>query len=121
MENIFRQQLVRLRRQNNLSQEQLASQLFVSRQSISKWEQGETSPDLETLVKLANILQVDLNELIGGVQPDPVEPTQTAEQSAPSDQLRVSGRPMNGWEFLARFWWLFFPIAGMLGWLFGVR
>jgi len=66
MENVFSQQLVKLRRRRSLSQEQLAHELFVSRQSISKWEQGATSPDLDAVVKLANLLQVDLNELVGG-------------------------------------------------------
>jgi transcriptional regulator with XRE-family HTH domain len=117
MENRFSQQLGKLRRRRQLSQEQLASQLFVSRQSISKWEQGETSPDLDMLVKLANLLQVDLNELIGGEQPQPAAQTTTVEHEGPRDYLRRwNGRPMNGWEFLAGYWWLLFPLIGSIGW-----
>lgn len=37
----------------NLSQDALAEQLFISRQSISKWENGDATPDLENLVRLA--------------------------------------------------------------------
>jgi len=110
MENVFSQQLVKLRRQQNLSQEQLAHELFVSRQSISKWEQGETSPDLDTVVKLANLLQVDLNELIGG---------QVVEAKAVKT-LPEGQRPMNGWEFLSKNWWMIFPLLAALSWVVGM-
>lgn len=112
MENVFSQQLVKLRRQQNLSQEQLARELFVSRQSISKWEQGTTTPDLDTVVKLANLLQVDLNELVGG------QTTMAQSQSAESHGVLPEGqRPMNGWEFLSKNWWMIFPLLVALGWV----
>lgn len=112
MENVFSQQLVKLRRQQNLSQEQLARELFVSRQSISKWEQGSTTPDLDTVVKLANLLQVDLNELVGG------QTTMVKAQSAESHSVLPEGqRPMNGWEFFSKNWWMIFPLLGALGWV----
>lgn len=41
----FNEKLVMLRKQNNLSQEQLAEQLNVARQTVSKWELGETTPE----------------------------------------------------------------------------
>ncbi|KIO93994.1 Transcriptional regulator xre family [Levilactobacillus brevis] len=66
MENKFNTQLSQLRRQAGLSQEQLASQVFVTRQSVSKWEQGETTPDLDTLISLATVLGVSLDELVSG-------------------------------------------------------
>lgn len=117
MENVFRQQLVKIRRQQNISQEQLAGQLFVSRQSISKWEQGETSPDIDTLVKLANLLQVDLNELVSGEQP--------AEASFRADNLETQQAnhqsQMNGWEFLSKNWWTIIPILGIVGWMLGAN
>lgn len=112
MENVFRQQLVKLRRRQNLSQEQLAHELFVSRQSISKWEQGETSPDLDTVVKLANLLQVDLNELVGGQTSQPKTHAYKEVKTLPEGQ-----RPMNGWEFLSKNWWLIFPLLAALSWV----
>ena len=112
MENVFKQQLVKLRRQQNLSQEQLAHELFVSRQSISKWEQGETTPDLDTVVKLANLLQVDLNELVGG------QPAADDSQPAKSRSVLPEGqRPMNGWEFFSKNWWMIFPLLAALAWV----
>ncbi|WP_261809654.1 helix-turn-helix domain-containing protein [Levilactobacillus humaensis] len=108
MENEFSQQLVKIRRRQNLSQEQLASQLFVSRQSISKWEQGETSPDIGTLVKLANLLQVDLNELVSG--------DSTGERVRDPEVLRQKTSTENFWEFLSNNWWTVIPILGIV-WL----
>ena len=52
-----------LRKQNNLSQEQLAEKLNVARQTISKWELGETSPDLSEAKKISKIFNVSLDDL----------------------------------------------------------
>ena len=51
------------RKQNNLSQEELAEKMGVARQTISKWELGETSPDLLQAKKLSQIFSVSLDEL----------------------------------------------------------
>lgn len=51
----FSSKLQKLRKDNNLSQEQLASELCVSRQAISKWELG-TLPDINNLIKISNFL-----------------------------------------------------------------
>ena len=57
--------LVALRRERGLSQEELASQLGVSRQAISKWERGEASPDVDNLIGLARFYGVSVDELLG--------------------------------------------------------
>jgi uncharacterized protein YjbI with pentapeptide repeats len=49
------------RRKMNFSQAQLAEQLFISSQAVGKWERGESLPDILTLIRLAEILGVDLN------------------------------------------------------------
>ncbi|MFA9413894.1 MULTISPECIES: helix-turn-helix domain-containing protein [unclassified Streptococcus] len=67
--NKFPEQLKTLRTQKSWSQDDLANQLHLSRQAISRWENGETSPDLDTLVKLASIFEVTLDELVTGVKP----------------------------------------------------
>ena len=59
------QQINLLRKQKNLSQEELAAEMDVSRQSVSKWETGLSRPDTENLIRLAKILEVDVNVLIG--------------------------------------------------------
>jgi HTH-type transcriptional regulator/antitoxin HipB len=57
--------LLKLRKENNLSQEDLAEKLGVTRQAISKWERGESSPDTDNLIQLSNLYRVSLDELLG--------------------------------------------------------
>lgn len=54
-----------LRRRAGLSQEQVAEQVGVSRQAVAKWEAGQSAPSTENLRKLAQVLQVGLEELAG--------------------------------------------------------
>lgn len=54
------------RKQNNLSQEQLASKIGVSRQAISKWEQEKGAPDIENLILLSDEMNISLDNLIKG-------------------------------------------------------
>lgn len=58
------EKIYELRTQHNLSQGDLANELNVSRQSISKWENGNSTPDLDKIIKLAEIFNVSLDELI---------------------------------------------------------
>lgn len=58
------EKLQKLRKDNNLSQEQLAEKIGVSRQAISKWERGEATPDSDNLICLAKIYNISLDELI---------------------------------------------------------
>ncbi len=60
----FNEKLVMLRKQNNLSQEQLAEQLNVARQTVSKWELGETTPEMDKLIKMSEIFKNSLDELM---------------------------------------------------------
>lgn len=56
--------LFSLRKRHNLTQEQLALELGVSRQAVAKWETGETMPDLNNCMALAEFYNVSLDELI---------------------------------------------------------
>ena len=57
-------QLFRARKKSGLSQEEVAEKLGVSRQTISKWEQDETIPDIFQSKKLALLYQLSLDELL---------------------------------------------------------
>ena len=54
-----------LRTKKGLSQEELAEKLFVSRQAVSRWENGETTPNTETLKLLSKLFDVSINTLLG--------------------------------------------------------
>ena len=56
----------RLRQQAGLTQEQLAEKLFVTRQTVSLWENGKTQPDVQTLERIAAVFQVDLMGVLYG-------------------------------------------------------
>ncbi len=60
----FNNKLYELRKQKGLSQEELAGRLNVSRQTVSKWEVGESSPDMEKLVAISELFEISLDELV---------------------------------------------------------
>ena len=57
--------IFRLRRDKGLSQEDLAEKVFVTRQAVSRWENGETVPGTETLKLLSKVFDVSINTLLG--------------------------------------------------------
>lgn len=60
----FCDKLPKLRKSNNLSQEQLADRLGVSRQAVSKWESGQSHPDMEKMNEMCKILNCTLEDLL---------------------------------------------------------
>lgn len=64
--NLVGQRICAERKRSGLSQEALAAQLYVTRQTISNWEVGKTMPDLESLKLLALALSVPIERLIYG-------------------------------------------------------
>lgn len=62
----FNEKLQQLRKENNLTQEQLAAQLYVSRAAISKWESGKGYPNIDSLKCIAKIYSVTIDELLSG-------------------------------------------------------
>jgi transcriptional regulator with XRE-family HTH domain len=57
--------LLELRTKSGLSQDELAEKVFVTRQAVSRWENGETTPNTETLKLLSNLFNVSINTLLG--------------------------------------------------------
>lgn len=62
----FAQNLQYIRTRNGLTQEQLAEEMGVTRQSVSKWESGTSFPEMETILKICDRYQVGLDELMRG-------------------------------------------------------
>lgn len=71
--------ILNLRKANNLTQEQLAQQLDVSRQSISKWESGQSIPELDKIIALSNIFHVTTDYLL--------KPSEIDQLSIKTEQL----------------------------------
>ena len=62
----FNEKLQELRKQNNLTQEDLAEKLYVSRTAVSKWESGRGYPNIDSLKAIAKILGISIDELLSG-------------------------------------------------------
>ena len=77
---MFQENLRLKRRERGLSQEELASRLHVVRQTISKWEKGQSVPDAEQLIKLAVILETTVSELLGTQVENEEESNQLAKE-----------------------------------------
>lgn len=65
------ERITALRKEKDISQGELAKRLEVSRQAVSKWEQGISSPDTNKLIQLARILETEVEYLATGVHPEP--------------------------------------------------
>lgn len=64
--DLFGKNLARLRKQRKLTQQQLADLLDVQQRLIGRWETGEGKPQFDYLVKLADVLEVNIDDLIRG-------------------------------------------------------
>lgn len=63
---VFSEQLSKLRKEENLTQEDLAEKCDVSRQAVAKWESGESLPDIYKISQIAKLFDISLEELIWG-------------------------------------------------------
>ena len=74
------------REEKNLSQQQLAEQLHITRTTVSKWENGRGMPDVSLLERLAEVLELSVSELVCGEQ------TAGEPEAALRDVIRISGK-----------------------------
>lgn len=62
---MFKDNLISLRKMHHMTQEALAEQLGITRQTLSKWETGESLPDIEKCMQIAQIFETTLDDLTG--------------------------------------------------------
>ena len=103
-----------LRTAKNLSQGDLAEQLDVSRQSVSKWETDTSVPDLDKLVKLCDLFEVSMDELVRGEEPKVVEPVEkkTKLQQWLENKRVIAALILLALSFVVR---IFGPVGIMIG------
>lgn len=70
----FNNRLYQLRKQKGFSQEELANRLNVSRQTVSKWEVGDSTPEMEKLIAISDLFDVSLDNLVMGKEDDKTTP-----------------------------------------------
>ena len=101
------------RRQAKLSQEELAARVGVSRQAVSKWELGESSPEVGKLLTLSRIFGVTADQLLSEEDPAPPPPPPpeppreeagTSASASDSRRFRLLERMIQRWGWLAGVW-----------------
>lgn len=92
----------RLRTQKGITQEEAAGQIHISRQGFSNWETGRSQPDIESLTALAEVFEVDVNELIYG------------KKSVPPEVTPENRRRHVKWSVILGALYLIFLVAGWL-------
>lgn len=103
--------LQELRKEKGLTQEQLAEQLNVARRTVSRWETGYNTPDLDILIELADFYAVDLRELLNGERK-----SERMNEELKETVLQVADYSNGEKErLLFRMHWLF--VAGLLGFI----
>lgn len=76
----FNEKLIELRRKEGLSQEELGYKLNVTRQTVSKWELGQTTPEMDKLIELGKIFNVSVDNLINNSEISKDETTQIEDE-----------------------------------------
>lgn len=126
----FADNLITLRKNALMSQEQLAEQLYVTRQTISKWEKGGAVPDMNHLLLMTQVFGIGLDELVLGIETKNQGLVKErvasffAQDTADKDWHENHrwrewqyGQINNGWEFLARYYWVVFALVLLISWL----
>lgn len=78
--------LLQYRKENKLSQEELAEKIGVSRQAVSKWERAEASPDTDNLIRLAEVYGVSLDEMLTGKKAEPKNEAPQSDSTTPEQE-----------------------------------
>ncbi len=121
----FQENLIRARKARGMTQEELAAKLNVSRQAVSKWETGESLPDLYKLAALADELGVSTDELCGrepaalcGEVPATAFAGDTAEREAFAEEIRRIAKQNRSLRYVVG---ILVLICGVLTMLSGYR
>ena len=81
-----------LRKKKGITQEALAEQMYVSRQTVSRWETDSVYPDVETVIRLCEILECDMETLVRGDASAEKEPAPVQEQEKEKETEKAKER-----------------------------
>lgn len=95
-----------LRKEKGLSQENLADEMNVSRQAISKWESGNVMPSLDNLIYLSRLYGVTIDLLIDDSQDLPPEPVPSEDIPAEAVPPESPGKENPAFTFIRKYGWL---------------
>lgn len=111
------EKIYRLRTERNLSQGDLSEKLDVSRQSISKWENGAATPDLDKIIKLSEVFGITIDELVKSDNIPFSQEEKTARPAIKKESTfpprKIVGTVLLSLSFLI--WIIFFALGGISG------
>lgn len=107
----FAEKLIGLRKSRGWSQEELGDKLGVTRQTVSKWELGSTTPEMEKIAAMSEIFGITTDELIKGTAPQ--QPSAQSETKLPenADVIIVDKRRRIGFEYKSEKTWHGIPLV----------
>ena len=91
----FNERLIELRKKEGLSQEELGYKLNVTRQTVSKWELGQTTPEMEKLIEIAKVFNVSVDELINEKQEEKKEELKEAKVENNKEETTIPNKSEN--------------------------
>lgn len=83
----FNEKLIELRKKEGLSQEELGYRLNVTRQTISKWELAQTTPEMEKIIEISKIFNISVDELINSNENKEIEEKQEIKQESTTSNV----------------------------------
>ena len=112
----FNEKLYAIRKSRGLSQEELGQELQVSRQTVSKWESGQSYPDFQRLVLLSDYFDMTLDELVRGLDVQDVRDMDRTDERVASLYLDVE----TGKDTVRKAWKVFCAIGWVVLALFAI-
>ena len=104
----FNEKLVSIRKKQGLSQEELGMELQVSRQTISKWESGQSYPDFQSLVMLSDYFGMSLDELVKDIDVQDIRDKNLTDEKVASifsDVQKMKDILEKGWRIIGYVGW----------------
>ena len=104
----FNEKLVSIRKKQGLSQEELGMELQVSRQTISKWETGQSYPDFQSLVMLSDYFGMSLDELVKYIDVQDIRDKNLTDEKVASifsDVQKMKDILEKGWRIIGYVGW----------------
>lgn len=104
----FNEKLVSIRKKQGLSQEELGMELQVSRQTISKWETGQSYPDFQSLVMLSDYFGMSLDELVKDIDVQDIREKNMTDKKVASifsDVQKMKDILEKGWKIIGYVGW----------------
>lgn len=95
------EKLTALRKENGLSQTELAERLDVTRQAISRWETGTSAPSTDNLISLSRLYGVGLDDLLGDKAKEEAKPTDPSTNTSATEEAADKRKRKTHWRIIA--------------------